>query len=685
MGAATSSNVAESVMKVQNSVNQTTETSQSQGGSNNQYVEISEGCNMDVKGDVNIENANQFAAQSKQIVSATQTTDINNKLAQETMQEAKSTVGSLGLGYSSASNYASQFASSTNTVSNVMNTTSDQFFQGDQSFVCNGSLTVGGDFNLLNKNSTDFTSEQVIDNQQTAKIVNDLSQTIDQKAVATVEGLAALLAGLILLLLAPFIGVAIVGGSPSGKFLIMSIALFLIIAVCIFVYFEVGGDDRDCTGAGGMLNDGCDGECINIKEEEIKMKAPPVRYLGSILEPAFIEGAEQNSLSSPPFSLLGLISSSGGDSNIYENNGGYNAKTWLHNYLRLYEGDRGKILNQNHPDFNEFWAGSGWGGPKKDFPSTMTLRFSENSTDDTLYWIYPPWLARKTMTSRDTDIYITCNDDDVCGASCSPGILTKVTDIPNTTTDDGDTGSFCDPNQTGGDNCAVVEIDGITKINLLDYATLVKGGTSAQEAIDQVFGSTGEWVFDYQTWTDWRNDNRSESLPKNPGNLDYILSLIMAKPDTEGIQTYMSGGTDSLEYTSLVRYILSDMSSMTIPLDTYISDFEIVNVRQEKDGIPSAITAHKANLMFNDDKIQYRPIRWKPGIEGTDIAQYMLDGFKTSGSIIGYLGICEDTKSKTARAIKITAPSIAGVLFFAWVIFAYKFATGKGGKKPKKE
>ena len=89
MGAAVSSNTAKSIATVSNKVSNATTVSDSQVNAVQQQIDFDD-CFLDMSGDINIQSASKMVAKSKQIVTALQQSHIQNTIAQQMMQQAKS-------------------------------------------------------------------------------------------------------------------------------------------------------------------------------------------------------------------------------------------------------------------------------------------------------------------------------------------------------------------------------------------------------------------------------------------------------------------------------------------------------------------------------------------------------------------------------------------------------------------
>jgi hypothetical protein len=288
MGAAQSSNTSESVAKIANSVSSNTSTTNNQVVSAKNEVEFND-CN--IGKDVNINIAHQFVAKSRQIVSAFQQTNIQNMIAQQMQQEAQSTVGGLGLGYSDASNYASTFASATNDVVNMVYTYSSQAAFYNTTVQCDGS-TVGGSFNINIKTANNFWNDQGVTSNQVTDISNNIDQKISQTAKSKVEGLGGFLIALIALIGAFIYAIAApVGESLSS--LKVSLAVFMLFGILLLVirlwlieWSPFFSTLKTCVASGTLLKGQCTPQNCKIKDtnpKNINLDHPPLKYLHGLI------------------------------------------------------------------------------------------------------------------------------------------------------------------------------------------------------------------------------------------------------------------------------------------------------------------------------------------------------------------------------------------------------------------
>ena len=334
MGAAVSSNTAKSIAKVSNNVSNSTNVSANQVNAVQQQIDFDD-CFLMMSGDINIESASQMVAKSKQIVTAMQQSHIQNTIAQQMMQQAKSQTGFLGVGFAEANNYASQMTDATSSVLNQLTTVANQFNYIDQGFRCEGSTFIGKNFLLSQGSSANFFSEQVVKNQQISDIANNITQSITQKATATVSGMSAFLLIFVLLIAACGYVLSKPLSSGSGKIIIgtvMVVGIGLLIAVgFIFAWPPLFQQPNLCTLTPMPFmpktcckdKNSCDIiPCIKVTRQTINLRVP-VPFKFPIFDVAKPEGVKEGS--GVVGSLAGMAISNIAKDPTLANNMGMNA------------------------------------------------------------------------------------------------------------------------------------------------------------------------------------------------------------------------------------------------------------------------------------------------------------------------------------------------------------------------
>lgn len=326
MGQAESSNVAQAISNVSNYVSQSTVANASQANDIAQSINLSN-CTIDVVGNFTATESSTVLQSNNQITSATQDTSLNNNIAQQMLQQATSKVGTLGLGYADASNSASEMVNDTNQIIDTMTTSVSQYSATAESFNCDNSyISVGGNFDVDLSSSSNFLSSQTLNNSQTSNVVNDVSQSITQKATATVEGLADLLIA-IALIVAVIIWALLkplsTGAAKVGVGIILSFAMAALVGWAYVdnlpPFFNIPGN---C--AYGSSLGGCSSSCIKPTEQTINLKNPPIRYSYG-LSPG------DKSIPSPgglPVGTINLVQLAISSVNKNIDNGGYTIDTY---------------------------------------------------------------------------------------------------------------------------------------------------------------------------------------------------------------------------------------------------------------------------------------------------------------------------------------------------------------------
>ncbi len=324
MGAASSKNVARAVTNVSNYVSNSTEADSSQVTN---VMNSTTWNDCTVYGDVDVENISTIVVSNEQIASGIQSTDLQNNISQEMMQQAQSTVGSMGIGYASASNSASVFANATSTVTNSVKASSAQSANIFNDFDCNHS-TFYGDVTVKNVTDANYLSTQTLKQDATTDIVNQVSQSVTQKATAKVEGLAGFLIALALCIVALGVGFggALKGAGDAAKpMLIAGTALGL---ACLMAWMYVANapplfsEENDCCPVDLNMG-GCNSPCINQEVTEKYLKTPPLKYCYSLVDTS-VTASNPGCLIAMAIAKLGNPD----DASSMNNNGGYNAQTY---------------------------------------------------------------------------------------------------------------------------------------------------------------------------------------------------------------------------------------------------------------------------------------------------------------------------------------------------------------------
>lgn len=318
MGSAQSSNVASAVSNVSNFVSNSTTANTAQVNSIQDLINLNN-CQIDLQGDFNVATTSTILQQNTQVFTAKQDANVANNIQQQMLQEATSKVGMLGIGFANANNSCSEMVNATSTISNAMTDNVLQYSTDSNSFNCNNSVIIADNLNIGFNTQADFLSNETLNNSQVADITNNISQTVQQTATATVQGLGSLLFMIVLIIGIIIWGVTKTLSSGGVKIATAIIIFALVIAAVVFMYLKSTppffSDPIEClkhTGMGlGNSN------CINYTQQTFNLSSIPLRYSLALL-PENQTTSGGNLLQMAISSAAGqTITSGGGD------NGGY--------------------------------------------------------------------------------------------------------------------------------------------------------------------------------------------------------------------------------------------------------------------------------------------------------------------------------------------------------------------------
>jgi hypothetical protein len=327
MGAAQSSNVSNAVTNVSNFVSNSTNANADQVSAIETDVTLNN-CDIVLSGDFNVSSVSDLTETNTQIISGLQDANLNNNIQQQMLQEATSKVGFMGIGYASASNASNQMVNSTTTITNNMKASATQVSNQNQTFTCDRSTIIADNIDIGFYSNSDFLSSQTLNNTQTAKIVNKVSQTVTQKATATVEGIGSLLLGFLLIVAVIIYAISKPLSSGAGKVAVSIGLLFGISALIVFMYIRntppFFAEPSNCLkhSAIGRGNESDVSECINLQKQKINLNNPPLKYTYPIL-PKSISTTGGNLLQ------IAISACSGQSKSNSAPNGGYTVKTFL--------------------------------------------------------------------------------------------------------------------------------------------------------------------------------------------------------------------------------------------------------------------------------------------------------------------------------------------------------------------
>jgi hypothetical protein len=324
MGGSQSSNVAQATSEVSNRVTNSTAVNSVQLNQQSQRMDIYN-CMIKLSGDLNFNAAATTSIRNQQVAQVKNNTNFNNNLQQAVLQEATSKVGSMGVGYSQASNNTSLFCSISNDILNTVSESADQFNTTNQNFNCTGSTIIAKNLNINFKSSTDFYNNQMLDNSNISDVTNKISQTVTQKAKSTVAGLGGFLIGIALIIAALGYGIAKPLSSGSTKIIVVFILLFILLSIGIGMYIAKAppffNDPIKVAVNSNLSPSDCD-SIVNPQIEDINVNNAPIRYKFALIRN--IGSNPDGIIPSANLADMAIIACAGGNLN----NSGYNMSTY---------------------------------------------------------------------------------------------------------------------------------------------------------------------------------------------------------------------------------------------------------------------------------------------------------------------------------------------------------------------
>jgi len=283
MGAANSNNSTDLITNVTSSISMDTSNNAAQAIINNQQINLDD-CTIKAAGNVNIQQMANTLQQSRQINKSIQNATVANDIAQKVAQEATSKVGALGIGIADANNSVYAAVNASSDIKQALNNATNQYSNIGNTFNCTRSTIISGkDIGITQKSTASTLANQVLDGQQEAEINNKISQSVTQKASATVEGLGGLLIAIAMIIAALGYSIAKPLTSGSFKIIIIVVLLVLLVIMTAFLYIRKAppffADSPRCQGQGVIdASLGCDDACVKVSEGVVNLKGPPTKY-----------------------------------------------------------------------------------------------------------------------------------------------------------------------------------------------------------------------------------------------------------------------------------------------------------------------------------------------------------------------------------------------------------------------
>lgn len=278
MGASHSSNVANAISDVTNYVTNSTVAGTQQVQEITQKITL-DNCTIKASGNVTIAESANTGAVNTQIVKAINNNSLLNNIAQKMMQSAKSKVGTLGIGYADANNTTNETVDTTNQVINAMKTSAEQFSNTSQNETCINSTIEAANVAFTTNSASQYLSEQTLDQNNITDIVNQIQQTADQKATATVEGLG-MLAFLLIIAFAVIVWALTKPLDTKAAKSVVGIGMVALTVILVSLAYiknlpPLFAEPSNCINGSNM---GCSKECVNKSSQSIRLNAPPLKY-----------------------------------------------------------------------------------------------------------------------------------------------------------------------------------------------------------------------------------------------------------------------------------------------------------------------------------------------------------------------------------------------------------------------
>lgn len=275
MGGAVASNVANAITNVMNDIQNTASASTNQGAQCISEFKIN---NCHIGGNLDYKSACNIAATSSQIVSLTSQNKLQSVIAQDLLQQAKTLVGSMGIGFASSTNVANALVNSSNSIQNIATGIANQD-ASSINIIKLQNCDIEGGVDIGVNTDVNFLSSQAVENNSVNDLASNVTQSISQKASATVEGLAGFLIALAILI--GVIGYVVfkpVGMVLSNKFIMITLIVVVFAALFITAYLlqwpPFFNTPTDCNNDSVCGTD----QCINYQSQQNRILAPPLRY-----------------------------------------------------------------------------------------------------------------------------------------------------------------------------------------------------------------------------------------------------------------------------------------------------------------------------------------------------------------------------------------------------------------------
>ena len=358
MGASMSSNAASAVTNVTNSISQSTTADTTQVNRINNQANF-DNCTI-IADNFQLKQLAETTISNTQILKAKQNNSIQNKIAQKLAQEALSKIGSLGIGYASASNDVNVMANASTTVIDAMAASAQQLSYVNNIVDCNKSTISANNIFINQGASSNFLSDQILDNDQIVNLINDIDQDVSQKAKSSVSGILDML--FLIIIAVSILMFSSSSALSSRSVVIVVVFTFIILTILLFIHMYIKqippffSKPNECVYGSNI--GGCNEQCVNLHTQVMYIKSPPLRYSYDIIKVS-------NSVN-----MLDMVISYVSDSNPI--NGGYNKANYI---------DFEDTKNKGKWVFDTFYDKYGLGNNIEQLPNPLTLTYLGDSTN----------------------------------------------------------------------------------------------------------------------------------------------------------------------------------------------------------------------------------------------------------------------------------------------------------------
>ena len=313
MGGSSSKNIADGMASVMTNVSNQTHVYQDQVTT---AVNKISGCTQAEK--TIIEQNAKALQRNTQLVDAKTDTNVQSDIQQQMLQEAMSKVGSLGIGYASASNVVSMYANAATVITNSLSAVTTQSGTAINIVDLGGDCSnknVAGSLIIKQNAVASAISDQVVENTNVDAVAARISQELKQSASSTVESLAGFMVALALVIYA--VGASF--GSAIAPIVPVLIIGVLVVLIASAVVQEWPPFFSEPTYVSDHFRPETTDEVDNFSIRTLPLTETPLRYMFNIYDEPSKNGTKGT--------LLGLVVNTAVTELDSVYNSGYNAST----------------------------------------------------------------------------------------------------------------------------------------------------------------------------------------------------------------------------------------------------------------------------------------------------------------------------------------------------------------------